>query len=81
MDSLVLFVLSVFTTFGFYALLAWGLGLIFGQLGVVNVAHGDMAMVGAFVMFAFPMVPFVPRLVVAVLAGALQSHMQIGRES
>lgn len=69
MDSLVLFVLSVFTTFGFYALLAWGLGLIFGQLGVVNVAHGDMAMVGAFVMFAFPMVPFVPRLVVAVVAG------------
>ena len=44
MDAAVLFALSVFSTFGFYALLAWGLGLIFGQLHVVNVAHGDMAM-------------------------------------
>ncbi len=61
MEPFVLFVLSVFTAFGFYALLAWGLGLIFGQLGVVNVAHGDMAMVGAFVMFALPSVPFLPR--------------------
>jgi len=69
MEPFVLFVLSVFTAFGFYALLAWGLGLIFGQLGVVNVAHGDMAMVGAFVMFALQPVPFVPRLLIALVLG------------
>ncbi|HWL59731.1 MAG TPA: branched-chain amino acid ABC transporter permease [Microbacteriaceae bacterium] len=71
MEPLVLFLLSVFSAFGFYALLAWGLGLIFGQLGVVNVAHGDMAMIGAFIMFAFPEVPFVLRLLIAIVAGLL----------
>lgn len=69
MEQFVVFALSVFTAFGFYALLAWGLGLIFGQLGVVNVAHGDMAMVGAFVMFALSPVPFVPRLLIALVIG------------
>lgn len=66
MEPLVSFVLSVANLFGFYALLALGLGLIFGQLGVVNVAHGDMVMVGAYVMYALPAVPFVARLLVAV---------------
>jgi len=69
MEPLVLFLLSVFSAFGFYALLAWGLGLIFGQLGVVNVAHGDMAMVGAFLMFALADVPFLLRLLIAAVAG------------
>jgi branched-subunit amino acid ABC-type transport system permease component len=49
-EPLVSFVLSVANLFGFYALLALGLGLIFGQLGVVNVAHGDMVMVGAYLV-------------------------------
>lgn len=69
MDSIVTLVLSVFTLFGFYALLAVGMGLIFGQLGVVNVAHGELVMVGAFVMFALSDVPFLLRLVLAVLIG------------
>lgn len=66
LQSVVLFALTALTLFGFYGLLAWGLGLIFGQLGVVNVAHGDFAMVGAFTMFALPTIPFFPRLLVAV---------------
>ncbi|WP_411721352.1 branched-chain amino acid ABC transporter permease [Mycetocola sp.] len=69
MESIVSLVLSVFTLFGFYALLAVGMGLIFGQLGVVNVAHGELVMVGAFVMFALSDVPFLLRLVLAVLIG------------
>ncbi|MCU1545793.1 MAG: hypothetical protein JWP30_893 [Homoserinimonas sp.] len=69
MESIVSLVLSVFTLFGFYALLAVGMGLIFGQLGVVNVAHGELVMVGAFVMFALPDVPFLLRLILAVLVG------------
>lgn len=67
LHSIVLFLLTALTLFGFYGLLAWGLGLIFGQLGVVNVAHGDFAMVGAFTMFAFPNVPFFLRLLLSVL--------------
>src|SRR4051812_22490384 len=33
---------------GFYALLALGLAVIFGMLGVVNFAHGAFYMLGAF---------------------------------
>lgn len=66
MEPLVSFALSVANLFGFYALLALGLGLIFGQLGVVNVAHGDLVMVGAYVMYALAGVPFVVRVLAAV---------------
>ena len=69
MDLIVTLLLSVFTLFGFYALLAVGMGLIFGQLGVVNVAHGELVMLGAFVMFALSDVPFLLRLVLAVFIG------------
>lgn len=36
-----------------YALIALGLGLLFGILHFVNLAHGDMAMVGAFLFYLF----------------------------
>lgn len=71
MESLVTLALSTFTLFSFYALMAVGMGLIFGQLGVVNVAHGEFVMVGAFVMFAFTPVPFALRLLLAVGVGIL----------
>ena len=35
-----------------YALMAIGLSLIFGILGFINFAHGDFAMVGAYIFFA-----------------------------
>ncbi len=69
MESLVSLLLSIFTLFGFYSLLAFGLGIIFGQLGVVNVAHGEFVMVGAFLMYAMAGIPFWPRLLVVVLLG------------
>src|SRR5688500_15138982 len=69
MDAVVTFALSVLTLFGFYALLALGLGLIFGQLNVVNVAFGDFAMAGAFVMYALEPVPFLLRVLIALLFG------------
>lgn len=64
------FALSVLTLFGFYALLALGLGLIFGQLNVVNVAFGDFAMAGAFVMYGLAPLPFVLRVLIALVLGA-----------
>lgn len=36
-----------------YALMAVGLSLIFGILGVVNFAHGELFMIGSYVMFLF----------------------------
>jgi branched-chain amino acid transport system permease protein len=37
---------------GLYALIAAGLGLVFGIMRVVNLAHGDLVIVGAYVAFA-----------------------------
>lgn len=71
MDAMVTLLLSVLTLFGFYALLAVGMGLIFGQLGVVNVAHGELVMVGAFAMYALSDIPFWPRVIITVLIGLL----------
>jgi branched-chain amino acid transport system permease protein len=36
---------------GFYALLATGLSLMFGVMRIINLAHGDLAVVGAFVLW------------------------------
>jgi len=36
-----------------YALIALGLSLIFGIMGVVNFAHGEMYMLGGFVAYYF----------------------------
>lgn len=71
METLVSLALSVVSLFGFYALLALSLGVIFGQLGVVNVAHGEFVMVGAFTMYALDSVPFLLRIVIAVAVGLL----------
>jgi len=71
MDTVVSLSLAVVSLFGFYALLALSLGIIFGQLGVVNVAHGEFVMVGAFTMYALDGVPFVLRVAVAVVVGLL----------
>jgi len=48
MDALVLQILNGLDKGGAYALIALGLTLIFGTLGVVNFAHGALFMLGAF---------------------------------
>ena len=48
MDAVVLQLLNGLDKGGAYALIALGLTLIFGTLGVVNFAHGALFMVGAF---------------------------------
>lgn len=57
-----------------YALIAAGLALIFGVLEIINFAHGEMLMVGAYVMaFAVPAFggQYVPAMLVAALASAV----------
>ncbi|MEA2250952.1 MAG: urea transport system permease protein [Solirubrobacteraceae bacterium] len=65
------FALSVLTLFGFYALLAFGLGLIFGQLNVVNLAYGGFAVIGAYAVYLLDGLPFAVGVLVAVLVGGL----------
>ncbi len=48
MDGIVLQILNGLDKGGAYALIALGLTLIFGTLGVVNFAHGALFMLGAF---------------------------------
>ena len=55
---------------GFFALFAVGLVLIFGVMGVVNFAHGELVMVGAFtiwVLHAQAGLPYIPAIAVAVV--------------
>ncbi|MGQ7847754.1 branched-chain amino acid ABC transporter permease [Granulosicoccus sp. 3-233] len=48
MDALILQLLNGLDKGGAYALIALGLTLVFGTLGVVNFAHGAIFMIGAF---------------------------------
>lgn len=53
MDAIVLQILNGLDKGSAYALIALGLTLIFGTLGVVNFAHGALFMIGAFCAVAF----------------------------
>ena len=48
MDAILLQILNGLDKGGAYALIALGLTIIFGTLGVVNFAHGALFMLGAF---------------------------------
>src|SRR5690554_6294647 len=57
-----------------YALIALGYTLVYGVLRLINFAHGDIFMVGAFVSFfaaAILGLPFVPTLLLSMAATAL----------
>ena len=53
MDAIILQVLNGLDKGGAYALIALGLTLVFGTLGVVNFAHGALFMIGAFCAVTF----------------------------
>ncbi|MGV8939190.1 MAG: branched-chain amino acid ABC transporter permease [Allorhizobium sp.] len=53
MDAILLQVLNGLDKGGAYALIALGLTLVFGTLGVVNFAHGALFMTGSFCAVAF----------------------------
>lgn len=52
-----------------YALIALGYTMVYGVLSLINFAHGDFFMVGAFLCFivaTFMQIPFVPALLVSI---------------
>ena len=53
MEAILLQILNGLDKGGAYALIALGLTLIFGTLGVVNFAHGALFMLGAFCAVTF----------------------------
>lgn len=55
---------------GFFALFAIGLVLIFGVMGVVNFAHGELVMVGAFTIWLLHAqygIPYIPAIGIAIV--------------
>ncbi|PWU23790.1 MAG: branched-chain amino acid ABC transporter permease [Candidatus Rokuibacteriota bacterium] len=60
---------------GYYAVLACGLSLMFGVMRIINLAHGDLAVLGAFLVFVLsehgvsPWVALAPVLAVMALFG------------
>jgi len=67
---------------GLYGLAAAGLSLVFGVLRVLNVAHGELIMLGGYGAFwlfdLFGLDPFLSLLVVMPLAGALGGLLYAG---
>ncbi|MCC7128837.1 MAG: branched-chain amino acid ABC transporter permease, partial [Anaerolineae bacterium] len=57
-----------------YALIALGYTMVYGILTMINFAHGDLFMVGAFFCFliaTFLKLPFVPTLLLSMFGVAL----------
>ncbi len=55
---------------GFFALFAVGLVLIFGVMGVVNFAHGELVMIGAYTVWLLHAqhgVPYIPSILAAIV--------------
>ena len=74
MDLLIQTVVNGFIQSGFYALAAIGFVLVFGVMRVINFAHGELVMIGAYTVWyvhAQNQVPylFTVLLAIAVVAG------------
>ncbi len=71
---------------GLYALFACGLSLLFGVMRIINLAHGDLAVLGAYVVWAIttsfginPFVALVPALVLMLALGYLLQRVVLTR--
>jgi branched-chain amino acid transport system permease protein len=71
---------------GFYALLAIGLSLMFGVMRIINLAHGDLAVVGAFAAWVLvdrtdvsPFLALLPLLVAMYALGYLLQRVMLER--
>lgn len=58
-----------------YALLALGVALVFGVMGLVNFAHGDLLMIGGYVFYLLDGPPWIAVAIVAVGAVALSATL------
>jgi branched-chain amino acid transport system permease protein len=67
---------------GYYALLACGLSLMFGVMRIINLAHGDLAILAAFLVFsiadAFGLSPFLSLVAVVPIMAAVGWVLQRG---
>jgi branched-chain amino acid transport system permease protein len=71
---------------GFYGLLACGLALMFGLMRIINLAHGDIAVLGAYLIYVVlehwntsPFLAILPVLPVMLLLGYLLQRLLLER--
>ena len=71
---------------GLYALFACGLSLLFGVMRIINLAHGDIAVLGAFLIWLIttsfgvnPFLALIPTLVVMLAVGYLLQKVLLTR--
>lgn len=63
-----------------YALIAIGLTLVFGIMDIINFAHGEFVMLGAYALFFMLAVPSMPYFLAMVVAVALVSAVAVAVE-
>jgi branched-chain amino acid transport system permease protein len=73
MTSVLQFLVDALTSGSFYALFALGIALIFGIMQLVNFAHGELIMVGAYTMFLTQGWPWPATLLLTVVAVAVMA--------
>src|SRR3954471_16037202 len=71
---------------GLYALFACGLSLLFGVMRIINLAHGDLAVLGAFLIWEItttlgvnPFVALIPTLAVMLALGDVLQKVVLPR--
>ena len=71
---------------GYYGIIACGLALMFGVMRIINLAHGDIAVLGAFLMYLLlehwntsPFIALLPVLPAMVLLGYLLQRLILQR--
>ena len=71
---------------GYYGIIACGLALMFGVMRIINLAHGDIAVLGAFLMYLLlehwhtsPFIALLPVLPVMLLLGYLLQRVILQR--
>src|SRR4051794_18679756 len=73
MTSVLQFLVDALTSGSFYALFALGIALIFGIMQLVNFAHGELIMVGAYTIFLTQGWPWPATLLLTVVAVAVMA--------
>lgn len=68
MEGLIQNIVDAASLGSLYALLALGIALIYGIMGLINFAHGELIMIGAYALYLFSGVPILVAIVGATLA-------------
>lgn len=71
MNAVIQFIVDALSLGSIYACVALGIALIFGVMGLINLAHGELLMITGYTMLLTDGLPLWARLVVSVLAGVI----------